>query len=155
MAAFSNKLENLLVDHIFRATSFTMPSNIYIALLTTNCVASDTGTTLTSGTGGTGVEVTGGSYARQAYNPSSSSNWTATQGGVSGASSGTSGNTQNNTAITFPTATAGWGTVVAVAILDAVTNGNLLFFGSLTASKTINSGDVFQFAANALVVNLN
>jgi hypothetical protein len=56
MAAMSNWLENRLIDHIYRATAFSMPSNIYIALLTTNCVASDTGTNLTSG-GGTGVEV--------------------------------------------------------------------------------------------------
>lgn len=146
MANISNFLKNKLIDHVFRNTAYTVPANIYIALCTTTPVASDTGTNLTGG-GGTGVEVSGGSYARVAYNPSSSANWEATQGGVSGASSGTTGLTSNNTAITFVTASASWGTVVAVALVDASTNGNILYFGALTVSKTIGTGDVFSFPA--------
>ena len=155
MAAASQFLENKVVDHVFRATAYTMPGTIYISLQTTACVYTDTGTTLTSGSGGTGVEVTGGSYARTAYNPSATSDWEATQGGVSGASSGTTGLTSNHTTITFPTATASWGTVTGIAICDALTNGNLLYFGTLSASKTVSSGDVFQFSANALSITLS
>jgi hypothetical protein len=147
MAAMSNYLENKLIDHIFRATSFTAPTNIYIALCTASPTDASTGSTIT--------EVSGGSYARQAYNPSNNSNWEATQGGVSGASSGTGGTTSNNTTIAFPTATADWGTITSVALVDASSAGNVLFYGDLTSSRTINNGDTFQFNANALALQLD
>lgn len=133
MTAMSNYLENKLIDHIFRATSFTMPTNIYIALCTATPTDASTGSTIT--------EVSGGSYARQQYDPSASARWTATQGGTSGASSGTDGTTENDTAITFPTATADWGTVTSVAIVDASSAGNVLFWGDLDASKVVSNGD--------------
>ena len=60
------------------------------------------------------------------------------------------GTKSNGTTITFPTATADWGTVVAVGIFDAATNGNLLFWANLTTSKTIQNGDTAQFAAGSL-----
>lgn len=154
MTAMSNYLENKLIDHIFRDTAYSKPTTLYIALLTTNCVDSDTGTNLTSASGGTGVEVTGGSYARTAYNPSASANWEATQGGVSGASSGTGGLTSNNGVITFPTASSSWGTVSGIAVCDALTNGNILFHGALASSKTVGSGDVFSFQVNQISITL-
>lgn len=150
--SMSDYLENKLIDHLFRDTTFAKPTTLHIALLTTAAVDSDTGTQIYSGSGGTGVEVSGGSYARVAYNPSASANWEATQGGVSGASSGTGGLTSNNTTITFPTATGNWGTIVGIAILDASTNGNALYFGTLSVNKTVTSGDVFQFSENQLSI---
>jgi hypothetical protein len=50
-----------------------------------------------------------------------------------------------NAEIAFPQATADWGTVVAFAILDAVSGGNFLYWGDLTASKVVNNGDTFKF----------
>jgi hypothetical protein len=126
----SDYLENKLVDHIFRAQSFTAPTNLYVALLT--AAPSDSG-------GGT--EVSGGSYARAAVT-CSLANWAGTQSaGSTTASSGTGGATSNNGAITFPTPTAGWGTITHFGIYDASSGGNLLFHGALTTSKTVNSGD--------------
>ena len=144
MSAMSDYLENKLVDHIFRATSFTMPSALYVALFT--AAPSDAG-------GGT--EVTGGSYARTNLAPSVS-NWKSTNGTTSGASSGTGGVTSNAVAITWAVApTANWGTVTHFAIFDASTAGNMLFWAALTASKTINSGDAApSFAVDALTVTL-
>lgn len=154
-SGISQYLENKLTDLCFRLGTFPAPTTIYIALLSTAAVYTDTGTTLTGG-GGTGVELTStGSYARVAYTPSASANWQNTQGNVSGVSTGTTGLTNNNTTITFPTATAPWSApVVAVAIVDAASNGNLLWFGTLTASKTVGTGDVFSFQANQLSVSL-
>lgn len=80
---------------------------------------------------GGGTEVTGGSYARQ----DSSGNWAAPAGGA----------VANNAEIGFPQASADWGTIVAFAILDAVTGGNFLYWADLTASKVVNSGDTFKF----------
>ena len=133
MTAMSDYLENQITDHVFRGASFTKPTALYIALFTS----------ATTDAGG-GTEVSGGSYARQNL-PPSNTNWTATQGGTSGASSGTSGQTTNALEILFPQATAAWGTITHMAIMDAVTGGNMLYHGPLTSSKIVNSGDTFKF----------
>lgn len=80
---------------------------------------------------GGGTEVVGGSYARQ----DSSGDWAAPAAGA----------VSNNAEIAFPQASADWGTVVAFAIMDAVSGGNFLYWADLTASKTVNSGDTFKF----------
>jgi hypothetical protein len=90
-------------------------------------------------TGG-GTEVTGGAYARQ------TSTFTV---------SGTSPTTATNAAaVEYPTATADYGTVVAVGILDALTSGNLLAYANLDTSKVVTSGDVFRFDAGDLDITL-
>lgn len=129
MSAMSNYLENQLVDHIFRARSFTAPSALYVALYTSDPTDADSGT-----------EVSGGSYARAQLDPSDS-NWENTQGNNTGASTGTTGHTQNSVAITFPAPTANWGTITHFAIRDASSSGNMIVYGSLAVSKTVNNGD--------------
>ena len=131
MSAFSDFLEDELLDHVLNNNAYASPNPIFIALFT--AAPDDTG-------GGT--EVTGGSYARVSLDSSVSDKWT-----VAGAGSGLADNTA---AITFVTATASWGTVVAVGIFDALTVGNLLLHGLLTASKVVDSGDTFEFAAGDL-----
>lgn len=133
MAAMSDYLETLLLNLIFRTQTATKPAAIYIALFT--AAPSDSG-------GGT--EVTGGSYARTQVTQADA-NWNAP---------GVGGLTDNVAAITFPTATANWGTVTHVGIFDASTAGNLLFHGALTASKVVNSGDTFKFNAGDLDITL-
>ena len=129
MAAFSDYLENKVLGHVFGGTAYTAPTTLYVALYTV--APSDTG-------GGT--EVSGGAYARQ----------TATF-----TVSGTNPTTASNTAaIEYPTATANYGTVVAVGVFDALTSGNLLAYSTLTTSKTIDSGDVFRINAGNLDITL-
>ena len=129
MAAFSDYLENKVLGHVFGGTAYTAPTTLYVALYTV--APSDTG-------GGT--EVSGGAYARQ----------TATF-----TVSGTNPTTASNTAaIEYPTATADYGTVVAVGILDASSGGNLLAYSTLDSSKVVSSGDVFRFNAGDLDITL-
>jgi hypothetical protein len=134
MAAMSDYCEQQLIKHLFRTGSFTKPTVIAIGLYT--AAPSDAG-------GGT--EVTGGAYARQTLNPLDA-NWTDPT---------TTGTTDNASAITFPTATANWGTITHVGIFDAASAGNLLFWGALTQSKVVNSGDTFSFAIGALDVQID
>ena len=108
------------------------PANWYISLHTAT----------TTDAGG-GTEVSGGAYARVAV-AASTAQWTASSAG--------NGTTSNVNAITFPAATANWGTVVDFAIWDASSAGNMWFHGPLTTSRTINSGDTFSFGANALTI---
>lgn len=155
MAAMSDFLENKLIDFIFRgqalgitgasAAAGTGPTNLYFALLT--AAPSDTG-------GGT--EVTGGSYARVNV-ASSLVNYAGTQAAASTvASSGSSGTTSNNGVITFPAPTANWGVVSHFGVYDASSAGNLLLWGALTVSKTVNNGDAApSFAAAAFSLQID
>lgn len=155
MAALSDFLENRIVDFIFRgqalgitgasAAAGTGPTSLFVGLFTANPTDS-----------GGGTEVTGGAYARVTV-ASNLTNWAGTQAAASTvASSGTSGTTSNNAAITFPTPTANWGVVTGFGIFDASTGGNLLIWGALTTSKTVNNGDAAPaFSAAALSVQFN
>ena len=124
MAEFSDYYENKIIDHMLRAVAFTPPATIYVALFTavTGLEANDS----TSW-----VEVSGGAYARQSFT-------------LTAASAGAS---ENSAEIIFPTATANWGTVSHVAIMDAATAGNVLMWSPLNASKTVNNGDTFKINA--------
>lgn len=131
MAALSNYLENKLIDWLLRGQSYTPPTAAYFALNTTNNNAANT----------SGVEVSGGNYSRVSVS-ASLANWAGTQGaGTTTASTGTSGQTSNNSNITFPTPSAAWGVITGFSVYDAATGGNLLFYGALTTSKTVNNGD--------------
>ncbi len=141
MSAMSDYLENKLIDQLFRGQSAPTTSTLYVGLLT--AAPSDSG-------GGT--EVSGGSYARASLT-SSLANWAGTQSaGSTDASSGTGGQTSNNTAITFATPSAGWGTVTHFGIFDSASGGNLLFWGALTIAKTINQADTVTFPAASLSI---
>ena len=127
MAEFSNYLENAVINAVLRNTSYTSPTTVYVGLYTTDPTDADTGT-----------EVSGGSYARTSVAFDAPSN----------------GVTQNTSDITFPTATASWGTVTHIGIHDASTGGNLLFHTALDTSKAIDSGDIFKITTGNLTVTL-
>lgn len=140
MSAMSDYLENKLVDHVFRGQAYTIPV-IYVGLLT--AAPSDSG-------GGT--EVSGNNYARVKAAASAAqalTDWKSTQNNDV-ASTGTTGNTTNTNSVTFPTPSATWGVVTHIGVYDALTGGNLLLYGSLTISKTINQSDTVTFPAAAL-----
>ena len=127
MAEFSNFLENALINAVLRNTTYTSPATVYVSLYTSDPTDADTGT-----------EVSGGSYARTAVTMGAPSNGVST----------------NSADVTFPTATASWGTVSHIGIHDASTAGNLLFHTPLDTSKTIDSGDIFKITTGNLSVTL-
>jgi hypothetical protein len=128
--------ENQIIDTIFRAQATSLGANLFVGLSTAACSDSSVGT-----------EVTGGSYARVSV-ARSLANWAGTQSaGSTTASTGTGGQTSNNITITFPTPTAGWGTVLSSFISDAATGNNIVVCTNLTVSKTINTGDTVSFPA--------
>lgn len=121
-----------LLEHITGKTAYGALPTAYVALFTTAPTAED-------GTGA--VEPSGGSYAR-----------VATSGVTWNAATGSAPASINNAAtITFPTATANWGTVVAWGLYDAASGGNLLawdwlgneawkpFAGSLASPSVLTS----------------
>ncbi len=129
MAGFSDYLEDKVLEHVFGGNAYSAPSTLYVALYTV--APTDTG-------GGT--EVSGGAYVRKAstFNVSGTNPTTASNAG----------------AVEYPTATANYGTVVAVGIFDALSSGNLLAYANLTTSKVVSTGDVFRFNTGDLDVTL-
>ena len=131
--SFSNFLELELLDHVFGNAAYSAPATLYVALFTA-----------TPSDSGGGTEVSGGSYARKDVT-NNATNFPAAAAGAKA----------NGTAITFVTATASWGVVTQFGIFDAVTAGNLLAWGDLTASKTVDSGDTVSFAVGDLDITLD
>lgn len=126
--SLSNTFETRALEWLLDPLSSPVrPSATYVALYTV--APTDTG-------GGT--ECSGTGYARQAVGMT------------------VSGDTASNTAnVEFPTAGSSWGTLVAVGIFDAVSGGNLIAYGNLTTSKTIDTGDVFRIPAGDLDVTMD
>jgi len=128
MAAKSQTLDNNVLNAALRNIAYTGPATVYAALYTT------APTPTTSGT-----EVVDTNYARQAVTFSAAS----------------AGSTSNSGVLNFfgAGAAAGPYTILAVAICDASTAGNVLYFGNLATSKTVNTGDTLSFAIAALAIS--
>jgi hypothetical protein len=126
MASFSDYLENAVLNHVFRNTALASPATVYLGLYT-----------VAPTDAGGGTEVTGAGYARQA---------TAFGAPSSGAVA--------NSAIESFTATGGnYGTVVAAALFDAVSGGNMLAWNTIT-SAVVNDGDTISFAISGINITL-
>jgi len=127
--SLSTDLHNKLIDHILKITSYTVPTNIYVALYSV-------APTIAGG----GTELTGGGYARKVHN-----SWDAAASGAS----------ENTGALTFAIATGDWSEAVAFGLFDAITGGNFLGWGDLTTSRTVLDGDTAEFAAGELDVSMS
>jgi hypothetical protein len=129
----SDYLENALLNGVLGGSAFSLPATVYLSLST--AAYSD------AATGASQTEVSGGSYARVAVT-NNNTNWPAASGGSK----------SSGAVFTFPTASAGWGTVQSFYINDAASNGNVLYGADLTANRTILNGDTASFASGAITV---
>jgi hypothetical protein len=140
MSAASNYLENKLLDHTLRygTAPYTGAGTIYLALF--NNTSGSAATNLEAGTLTDETSTSSSAYARQAVTFAAAS----------------SGSSATNATVTFPTATANWGTITHVAVMDGATAGagNVLFWGAVTTSKTIETGDTFQVTSGNLTISL-
>lgn len=127
MSALSNYAENELLDHLLGTGAFTSPSTVYLALFTSDPTDA-----------GSGTEVSGSGYARQAC-------------AFGAASGGTASNTAEET---FTASGGNFGTITHVGIFDAATSGNLLLHGALATSRTVNDGESLVFAIGSIDVTL-
>ena len=131
MGAFTNYLEEKIVEHFLRNNAVSPPATVFVGLFET-----DPGET------GGGTETAYTNYARQ------SSAWTALD---------VNGQTKNSGTITFPAngnASASV-TITHVCLFDAASAGNPLFYAALTSPKTLAPGDVLSFATNAGVFTID
>jgi hypothetical protein len=134
-SGFSDYFENKVVGYLFGNVAYSLPATYYVGLWTASL--SD------SSTGSTAGEPSGGSYARVAVT-NNSSNFDAASGGA----------TANTNLITFPMATASWGTVTYVGICDASTGGNLIAYADLGTSISVAQYDTVIFKPGDLDITL-
>ena len=120
----TNYLRDALLDHVLRNTAYTSPTTIYLALYTTATDADAGGTEMTGGTP---------AYARVAVA------WDAAVDGDTASSAAESVNCSG-------------GTVVAVALHDHVSAGDMLFHENLAASVATSDGDTLDWSAGDLTL---
>ena len=140
MSAASNYLENKLLDHTLKygTAPYTGAGTLYLALF--NNTSTNTAANLEAGTLTDETSTSGTAYARTAVTFASAS----------------SGSSATNATVTFDAATASWGTITHIAVMDGGTvgSGNVLFYGAVTTSKTIDTGDTFQVSSGNLTISL-
>jgi hypothetical protein len=136
MSAASNYLENKLLDHTLTATAYTPPASRHLALFTGT--AADVKGRLEAGTLTDEISTSGTAYGRQAITFDAAVN----------------GSSASAATVTFPTATASWGNITVVAVMDAATSGQVLYYGEVTTAKQIDIGDTFTVSAGNLTISL-
>jgi len=131
MAAFSDYVESGLINHLLRTGTFAKPPNISIALCSNVPVDASTGANCSELPNSNG-------YARFNMGAPADASWAAP---------GASGYTYNLSQLTFNQATADWGYVSGVAIVDSGVYGagNVLMYGALTTPRQVLNGDQFKF----------
>lgn len=114
---FTDYLNNKVLDLALGGVALPAVATLYVGL-----------STLAANKAGTVAEPAAG-YARVA----STNNLTNFPAAASGAKS-------NATAVTFPTPTGAWGTILSVFIADAATAGNILMVADLATPKILAAG---------------
>lgn len=138
MAAASNYLENMIVNSVLRGQSFTVPTEVYVALHTGN----------PNETGANEVDNT----AWPSYNRMDSKQgdtlenaWSAPNNGVS----------RNQKQLIFPVYNGtGSLTITHFSLFNAETGGQMLVGAALDTSRTIQAGDVFVVDIEKLTVQV-
>lgn len=126
-----------VLDLLYGATALTAPTDYYIGLSTTT--PTDTATNFT--------EPSTGAYAR-VQKTNNATNWPA-------ASAADPTVKSNGTVITFPAATANWGTISHAGWFTALTGGTPVDWGALGTATAVNTGTTASFAIGALQVQLD
>lgn len=141
MAGMSNYLEVALYDHCFRGLPYTAPDTLYLALFTYNAglEANDPAYY--------GTELSGDGYARLAV------------GGATGRAFTSypdhDGPGVNAEHWDFAPATANWNTADYFALMDAASDGNVLWWGALVDPTTILAGQTLRIEAGALEIYID
>jgi len=123
--SLSDYAEGKALDHILGTGAWTMPTGVVLGLFVSD-----------PGEAAGGTEVTGGTYSRTAITFNAASGGSAT-----------------NILVTFPTATADWGTVSHWVIFDG--SANRLAHGSFDTPKSVPSGATAKILAATLTISID
>ena len=145
MSAMSDYLESGIIDHFLRGQTLSKPGNLSIALCS--------GVPIDANTGGNIPEIqwdhTGTAYIRKSLGAPGNTYFSIPSGTVTPT-------TTNVSAIEFAQATADWGHVSGVALVDATGwgLGNVLLYGQLTTTRIVTNGDIFRFNAGDIDISM-
>ena len=130
-----------LLDLMFNETAFSKPAT-YVAMCTVVVADGDGGGDIT--------EPSDGAYARKQVNINggSSPTWDL----AAGTSPGLVDNTH---AVALAAATASWGTIVSVAVCDAITAGNVLAYDNTMTDQAVGAADTASFPVGDLDITLD
>ena len=132
MANESNYTRAAFLDHLIGAATWSDPGQLYIALLKTAPTASDD----TSTNAAKEVETPASKgYDREAV--------TMTRAAYVAS---------NSVAVTFGPADGDWSEAVGYWVTDALTGGDILGYGDLTANKTVEDTDSATFAIGEFTI---
>jgi hypothetical protein len=150
LKALSNYAEKKLLDHLLGTASFTMPTTVYLAAFTTN-----------PGPDGSGSEVKangtpGDGYSRKAiaFNAALATDSTPPHA-VGGDGNGPSLVTNDGEVEFDECVDNNWGVISHIAIFDSATSGNMLLYGAVTNSQTINVGATLRLKDQDLKIYLD
>lgn len=130
-------LADAILEHVLRTDAFAKPTTIYFALFTADPTRAGLLTNeLPIGVGG---------YARASV-AVADAQWSAPF------TSGSARAVLNDNTIAFGSASADLGDVTHIAIMDAVSAGNMLWYGALDVPRTILNGDPIQIPAGSVQI---
>lgn len=130
MSAFSNYLENEILDWVNGNAFPTQPSATFVQLFN--------GSPTEDGLGGTAL------YTRVSV---PAGGWTTTTGATA--------TITNTSPIIMNASAATTAYCDSFGVFDASTSGNLLFYGALATPKTISIGDEIRFNASSLTIRVD
>jgi hypothetical protein len=131
---------NGFINHLFKSSSYTAPSNTYVGLLTTCPAGSPNFTSV-------GTEMSGSSYTRSGA-VAANTGWTYTA-----ATSSAAAQVANAGTISFPQASGTW-SVNCFGVYDNSSGGNLLYWGPLNnAPVSVGANSVASFGVGALILS--
>lgn len=127
----TNYFMNCVAGNVFRTkTSPAIPTKYYIGLSKTAPSVSGTNVTEPSGLNYSRVDI--------------SSLLGAPSNGV----------VKNTSSIEFPESSGAWGVITHFVVYDAQTGGNLLMYGALTASRTVEESTIMIIRTGELVLSV-
>lgn len=123
----SNDLANKLANATVRNVSYSSPATVYVALYSTAPTAATSGT-----------ELSGSGYTRESVTFD-----TPVAGAVA-----------SNVAVSFGPATADWTAAVAMAVTDASTSGNIMWFKNI-ATQVVKNGNTLDLDSGDITITIS
>jgi len=124
--SMTDYLENKVLDGTVKATTYTAPANVYMALYS-----------VAPSESGTGTELTGNGYGRQLITFGTA------------AANGTISNTAN---LSFTASGNAW-SVKGHAITDAASAGNILYWS--TTNRALAAGETLTYLTGKINISIN
>ena len=110
-----------------RNVSYSSPATVYVALYSTAPTAATSGT-----------ELSGSGYTRESVTFDTP----------------TAGTVASNVAVSFGAATADWLPAVAIAVTDASTSGNIMWFKSI-ATQVVKNGNTLDLDSGDITITIS